>query len=537
MNIVIYYRKLSFDNKYLFTYKSMSYILQLNDGRILKYPVKDIDFYPTIKDHVIDVGTEPGDIVILNYSDSEYLYKVLTTSYLEISYNLDDFVRIANAVDFLGNDQILELLMKKLVSWFNDPLLLTQFKTNKTKVEDAMFKLNIGPIYWLLRSSSIPSVEYILEHKITSGGYNMAVSDDLSYIVIWGKILPPLRSGDGTRKTIKYIAMYKNGRPLKKLTKNIEFHNITIDNNGTIYTLFYDQMDIWTYPQYKRQFYRNIPNIMVYIQEGRAIGLSQNGKYLAVIGDKSANAKTEATIVEVDTDRVLATVPIYNPSPATIIYDASITYSSPHMNLIFFEYLPQTTLVADYKKNNAVWIVNEATKSWIDIPEENLLLSHSENIICAYDKNTTNKVYEINLYKRNGSNFILLANMVNTYEPIAVSENLLLTRTEDDMEPKVVTRNLDISFRQNIFSSAFVLPPTDVGVNVVNIKSNKIEHQINFPSSARYRLEEVFPGLGNTYLFLITPINDIWGKKIKLVKYRIQPYKLLNDFLVAKLGE
>ena len=515
----------------------MFYILLLNDGRTLEYHIKDIDFYPTIKDHATDVGADIGDIVILNYSDPEYLYKVLTTSYLTINYNLDDFIRIANAVDFLGNDQILELLMRKLVSWFNDQLLLSQFRDNKTKTEDAMFNLTEGPIQWLLRSSSIPSLEYTLEQKITSDGYNMVVSNDLTYIVIWGKILPPLRSGDGTIKSIKYVAIYKNGLLIKKITKNIEFHKIIIDNIGNIYSMYYDKIDIWNYPQYKRQFYKNIPNIMVYIPEERAIGLSQNGKYLASIGDM----KTAATIVEVDTDRVLATVPLYNPSLArgTIIYDATATMPSPHMNLIFFEYLPQTTYVTEYKKYNAVWIVNEATQSWIDIPEEDLLLSHSENIICAYDKNTTNKVYEINLYKKDGLNFILLANMVNTYdnEPVAVSENLLLTRTEDDTNAKRVTRNLDTRFKQIIPLIYVPHTHTDVDVNVVNIKSKRIEHQINFPSSAGYRLEEVFPGLGNTYLFLISPINEIWGKNIKLVKYRIQPYKLLNDFLVAKLGE
>ena len=94
----------------------MFYILQLNNGRTLEYPIKDVDFYPTIKAHAADVGTEPGDTVILNYPDPEYLYKIFTTNYLTTKYNLDEFVRIANAVNFLGNEQILEQIMQKLVT-------------------------------------------------------------------------------------------------------------------------------------------------------------------------------------------------------------------------------------------------------------------------------------------------------------------------------------------------------------------------------------------------------------------------------------
>ena len=54
----------------------MSYILQLNDGRTLQYPIKDIDFYPTIKGNIENLDVNPGDTIILNYNDSEFLYKV-----------------------------------------------------------------------------------------------------------------------------------------------------------------------------------------------------------------------------------------------------------------------------------------------------------------------------------------------------------------------------------------------------------------------------------------------------------------------------
>ena len=53
----------------------MSYILQLNDDRTLEYPIKDVEFYPTIKGNTENLDINPGDTIILNYSDPEYLYK------------------------------------------------------------------------------------------------------------------------------------------------------------------------------------------------------------------------------------------------------------------------------------------------------------------------------------------------------------------------------------------------------------------------------------------------------------------------------
>ncbi len=104
-----------------------NYILQLADGRKLQYPADDINFYPTIAENIENLkilGADPDTIIILGYPDPEYLYKVLTTNYLETNYKLDEFVRITNAVDFLGNDQILEKMMTFLLKMFNDHMII-----------------------------------------------------------------------------------------------------------------------------------------------------------------------------------------------------------------------------------------------------------------------------------------------------------------------------------------------------------------------------------------------------------------------------
>ncbi len=524
----------------------MSYILQLANNQKLQYPTKDINFYPTIRDHVIDVGAKPGDIIILGYPDSEFLYKVFTTNYLQINYNLDEFVRIANAVDFLGNDQILEQIMQKLVQWFNNPVLLKQFQANKTKVEDAIFNLNEGPIDLLLRSTfSHMRIDYNLEIEITTDNYDLAVSDSLEYVVMWGwdvvthidtwfdpaslakpsVLVGSLSTIKGPSKeearniALRFINIYKNGQLIYNITNLTDIavpYSITIDNNGILYNIRFEDKSIyrWSPPSYNKQIYKSV-------ESAESILSNDAQRYLYQI---SLNQR-RVFVVELTTGRVISVVPEHPLPPDAQVHHFPLSVTAaPNMKLFKYYYNKMISNPPKYeievRKNHVVWIVNENTKSWVDIPHsEELVISHDENIIAAYGRQPVNNMYEIHLYQREGLNFIPLANTQNMliHKPIAVSQNVLLTMDEGDIAD--MDRQIDIV------------------VNVYGIRENKVFQQpyvINIKDGVR-SLSNVFSGPNNTYLFYINPLGK--NKNKKLIKYRLQGYKRLNDFLVAKLGE
>ncbi len=535
---------MNFDNKYLFLLikEIMNYILQLNNGQTLEYPVKDVDFYPTIRDHAIDVGAEQGDTIILNYSDPEFLYKVFTTNYLTTNYNLDEFVRIANAVDFLGNDQILEQMMQKLVTWFNNSSFLTQFKANKTKVEDAMFNLGEGPIYWLLQNSSAPNMDYNLELKITTDRYDIAVSDDLSYMVIWAWDNVPIGiapTADQIVPTMRYITIFKNGQRIKDMTDMVNvpvLDEMVITNDGTMYSLIDKNVYKWSAFDDIQRFYKNIED------EG-TISLSNDAqRYAASIYNGSVS------VIELETNRVLSIISNYSePSPA--LQQLPQPKPSPHMDLFTVEYNTSVLVGNRYesRKNHAVWTVGGNIPAWINIAgSKNLAISHDENIIASYGRHPKTNIFETSVYKKGDFNFMLLADTKDIYikAPFAVSEKLLITATNDDFLDKELyyTRGKRPKLAGASSLGIFIYPNfSGITVNVYNIKKQTIvsplAYQIKFPRTERKFIEDVYSGPNNTYLFLIAEPNKVIDNIIQFIKYHISPYKLLNDFLVAKLGE
>ena len=526
----------------------MSYVLQLNDGQTLEYPVKDVDFYPTIKGNIEYLAIDPGDTIILNYSDPEYLYKIFTTNYLKTNYNLDDFVRIANAVDFLGNDDILKQLMASLVTWFTDPVLLNQFKANKTNVEDAMFNLNAGPMYWLLRN---PTRDYDLDIEITTVQYDLAVSDNLEYVVVYGWNREPVAPhafipqilGQMVHSVLKFIAIYRNGQlihNITNLTNTEKPRSMIIDNNGILYSVINKDIYKWLPPHYNMELYKNVKGWSEYIK------LSNNAQRYMVKKDD------QYSVVDSITESVISVAPSYfPPQPNNMpvgMYQfqlqlplpaPAVAKPAPHMNLLFVEYNKQVNM-----KNHSVWIVSKNTTSWIDIPySEKLLISHDENIIAAYGLQDDDE-YGIYLYQIGsglGLNFIPLSNTQNVREPLAVSKNVLLTIDKGNIADiaDIVKRTQGVS--PMAMSPLTIEEPVDIVVNIYNIKGQNIRdkpaNQITFPSKRRQLLEAVFSGPEDSYLFFIIPdVERVKNQSIKLVKYSIKGYERLNDFLVAKLG-
>ncbi len=274
------------------------YTLQLADGRKLPYPADDIDFYPTIVGHIEDLkalGADPDTVIILGYPDPEYLYKVLTTDYMNINYKLDEFVRIANAVDFLGNDQILNTMMKSLVGWFSVPSLIEQFRANKNNVKESMRNLQVGPQYLFLQNTKDPTLDYYFQSLVDDDNYKVAISDDLSYVVIWAWNIISHAFAPVTKRETKFINIYKDGYIIKSMTNlpNIKVPDqFIIDNNGIMYSLLDSNVYILNPPDYASYLYKHI-NAM-------DISLSNNAKrYLS-----KADSKSRYEVTELDTGKV-----------------------------------------------------------------------------------------------------------------------------------------------------------------------------------------------------------------------------------------
>ncbi len=492
-----------------------NYILQLADGRKLQYPADDINFYPTIAENIENLkilGADPDTIIILGYPDPEYLYKVLTTNYLETNYKLDEFVRITNAVDFLGNDQILEKMMTFLLKMFNDPLIIEQYRPNKEKIKDVMFKLNNGPIHWLLQSTRKLNLDYHFQLMINNEEYDIAISDDLSYVAIWGWTSRTQNTG------LKFINIYKNGNIIKSMTdlpNRAIPDKLIINNNGTIYSLFGSNVYIRNPPDYRLFLYKKT--------NSKDMTLSNDAKrYLSRPNDKSPYEVTE-----LDTGKVLSIVAPYKQL-ISLPFRTSVApkpVPSPHMDLLTVQNIEQFypspgTFRSSSRYTHLVWIVDNNTQSWINIPNSDIFkLSYSEKIIVTGKPKPKLIVggYEVQLYKREGLNFTPLAHGYTIMgEPIAVSENLLLNKSI-----KVATKPGEV-------------PMNDV-INIYNIKGDIIEsppaYEINIPPTTRNYTSALFPGPNNTFMFMFAPTGDT----IKLFKYSIKPYDTLNEFLVARL--
>ena len=490
------------------------YTLQLADGRKLPYPADDIDFYPTIVGHIEDLkalGADPDTVIILGYPDPEYLYKVLTTDYMNINYKLDEFVRIANAVDFLGNDQILNTMMKSLVGWFSVPSLIEQFRANKNNVKESMRNLQVGPQYLFLQNTKDPTLDYYFQSLVDDDNYKIAISDDLSYVVIWAWNIISHAFAPVTKRETKFINIYKDGYIIKSMTNlpNIKVPDqFIIDNNGIMYSLLDSNVYILNPPDYASYLYKHI-NAM-------DISLSNNAKrYLS-----KADSKSRYEVTELDTGKVFR----YR-YPPMLIANYVNRFASPNMDLRIIQHnILVKGIIPDWVEYaHLVWIVDSNTQSWIDIPDSNVLkISYDEKIIAAGKRLSANEYgkYNVNIYEREGSNFMLMASNDSILGlPLFVSENLLLTQlaTEEDI-PNGVDNAI---------------------IKVYKIKEQIIQspaaYEIRIPVGKKYDLRYTRPGPNNTYIFGRTPERNSPDRNISFFKYRIRPYDTLDEFLEAKL--
>ena len=199
----------------------LKYIIKLVDGKTLTLSSNSIKLYPHIQDQISDIS---GNEVFLEYSDTEALHLILTTDFLEQEYAPDMHIRLISAVEYLGNENMLDTMLKILLTWFNNPDILAQLKQDKEFIKKLISTLSVPVLWRILQFFTVLEFEYqgveFMEIKEID-----AASDDLNYII--------LKERDENNK----IEIWHKGQLVKELEQIFPNSIIgrAIKDNGDIY--------------------------------------------------------------------------------------------------------------------------------------------------------------------------------------------------------------------------------------------------------------------------------------------------------------
>ena len=154
------------------------YVVRLSDGREISITNKILQSYDTINNLVGDIVVESGEPIVLNYDDAEGLYLALTTDVYTAQYNLEQFVRVSKAIDFLNNEIILKRVLARLSLMFEQQEFLS---TSKDGMQDLLLILPQTTEYRFFKVVNVPVTDYMTEIVRYSG---LAVGEDLSQLLV-----------------------------------------------------------------------------------------------------------------------------------------------------------------------------------------------------------------------------------------------------------------------------------------------------------------------------------------------------------------
>ena len=197
-----------------------NYSIKLNDGREdIIIPANLTNLYPAIQEQVDYLY---GNELALAYPDSQALRIVLTTDFLKQGYSPDMYIRLINAMSYLGNEDIVNTMLKTIVNWFDTPNILAQLKQNKDVVKNLMGTLAVPVLWQILQFLPFLHLAYkkFFHHEFIIN----ATSNDLNYIVI---------SGYSGRSEILY-----EGKEIGDLDNTTHRPNTAIKDNGDVYYLY-----------------------------------------------------------------------------------------------------------------------------------------------------------------------------------------------------------------------------------------------------------------------------------------------------------
>ncbi len=126
----------------------MDYTIRLLDGKTLTLPATFASFYPIIEEQAGDIV---GDVIVLNYPDSDALYTILSTDYIKTAHDPSTYIRLINAVGYLGNKEVLTTMLYTILNWFSDQTILTSLKQQKEAVKNLIGSLDVSILLDMIR--------------------------------------------------------------------------------------------------------------------------------------------------------------------------------------------------------------------------------------------------------------------------------------------------------------------------------------------------------------------------------------------------
>ncbi len=214
------------------------YIIKLSDGQIVPIAHDVAMSYDTIKNVIDNIVGEPRELISLHYDDSEALCLALATNIFITENEFDVFIRIIKAVDFLGNDNILNRVLVKLGLMFELKKFRSSICPTKDRVQELLMGLPPTIVHRFFELVNIPVIEYTSEIDNYPG--KLIVSDDLNRFVVVESI------NNQTANDMKKYDMYNKGLCYRRFTVSNE-HNTNrsirkwaLSNDGNLYAATID---------------------------------------------------------------------------------------------------------------------------------------------------------------------------------------------------------------------------------------------------------------------------------------------------------
>ncbi len=210
-----------------------NYIIHLLDGSLITLSPDQIELYPTIKEQIEYLVSGPGNIVDINYPNPKALYQLLTNPNEALAF--DSFLQMIEAVDYVGNDDILNRLLSQMASIFIDTSFTNATKNIKENMIDLVYKLKDTVIYRFLQLIQTIKLDYeISPDPYLTGADDYIVNDDLNTsLIVKGLDFDPHNNYTGVvfnKNT--YINMIAMGTIEEEET----LRGVAIDNTGDVYS-------------------------------------------------------------------------------------------------------------------------------------------------------------------------------------------------------------------------------------------------------------------------------------------------------------
>ncbi len=536
---------------------SNSYIIQLSNNKQLTISSEVAQYYPTIQD-IIEYIEDVDAPIPLIYDDSDALYQVLTTQYIKKEHQLDEYIRLIKAVDFLGNHEVMVNMAKTLRHMFESPQEIESFKPHKDIIKSLILSLPITVLDEFYREHSTVSrvfnikfyenIYTLVDNMLISNPNIILFSENFTLFVLIKEL---------SFDKLRYYKENKNLVPERELvfyiydpqspTLFIE-QNITVsisddiilvlskvDNNGNIYGKDEKSNSIVILRNQQYRMFENIHKIPANMEFRRFsldlrryITHDDNSYYIwdlqtGLLVDKYTSTKTHF---------IFSPLELFNnisgSQHSTAFIDTKHISDPDDGYYLLHNVGGDTIKIKVDSRAIGIRIEEYIIKGAKLNPFRNyLLFSYDENIfaeIILISKMKTNSdwgiwyrkreglQYNIRILNRNG--IVLDEKVLIDEAPVAVSNNYLLTVNMKNVEgPTTANRSLPNStliYVRTIhdFETSQRLKLSDMSESLISKKLSKIEEVVN------HQLMRVRVGENDSFLFIYESGKEYIYEKI-----------------------